>query len=359
MAPRTASFPRAAAFAVLGTAVYATWLGLHIGGETVVLWFSDLAIVAAALTATILCLGARARHSERMRLFWTLLASGCGAWTIAEVTWTVYDLGFDGEVSVPSLADVGYMAGVALIVAALLVHPAVRERGTRKARFVLDSLVVATALLFLSWVLVLGSLWRSTDLSSLGGFLTLAYPFADIVTVFFIVLVIRRLPAADRIPLACLLGGLLAMSVADSAYAYLAQAQDYGSGGLLDASWLAGYLGIALGAYCADARAAAVTRPERLGLGQLVAPLVPVLLALTVAAVEIRLGNRLEEAAWVMAIVLVGLVLIRQGLLVLDMVHPGRERGYGVITRLEHAVLGHSLPTEAGPAPDASSVRPR
>ncbi len=357
MAPRTANFPRAAALAVLGTAVYAVWLGLHVGGDTAALWFSDLATVAAALTATILCLGARARQPERMRLFWALLACAGGAWTIAEATWTVYDLGA-GEVPVPSLADVGYLAGVGLVVAALLVHPALRERGARKARSVLDALVVATALLLLSWVLVLGSLWHTTDLTTLGGLLTLAYPFADVVTVFFIVLAIRRLPAGERVPLACLLGGLLAMSVADSAYAYLSQVQGYESGGLLDAGWVAGYLGIAVGAYCADSRAVTTTRSEREGLGQLVAPVVPVLLALTVAAVQIRLGNRLEDAAWVMAVVLVGLVLIRQGLVVVYMVSPGHQRGFSFITRLEHAALGRSLPSEASPTPGSSTIRP-
>ena len=51
-----------------------------------------------------------------------------------------------------------------------------------------DGLVVATALLFLSWTLVLGPLWRSADLSTWAGVVALAYPFGDVVIVFFIVL---------------------------------------------------------------------------------------------------------------------------------------------------------------------------
>jgi len=60
---------------VLVTGVCAVWVGLRIGGDRVTLWVDDLATPLAALTACVLCFRARASHSGRMRLFWTLL--GC------------------------------------------------------------------------------------------------------------------------------------------------------------------------------------------------------------------------------------------------------------------------------------------
>ena len=105
----------------------------------------------------------------------------------------------------PSWADVGYLSAIPLTVAALVVHPATKGSGTRKARSVFDGLVIATSLLFLSWTLVLGPLWRSADLSTWTGVVTLAYPFGDVVIVFFIVLAIRGMTGQGRLSLWCLL----------------------------------------------------------------------------------------------------------------------------------------------------------
>jgi hypothetical protein len=65
-----------------------------------------------------------------------------------------------------------------------------------------------------------------------------------------------------------------------------------------------------------------------------------VLLALTVAAVQIRLGHHLDHAAWLMAFGLIALVLVRQGLMVLELLGPGRDAGAGLMQRLTHAALG-------------------
>jgi hypothetical protein len=75
-------------------------------------------------------------------------------------------------------------------------------------------------------------------------------------------------------------------------------------------------------------------------LASLIAPLLPVLLALTVAAVQIRLGHHLDRAAWLMAFALIALVLVRQGLMVLELLGPGRDADAGLMQRLTHAALG-------------------
>src|ERR1035438_276455 len=149
---------------VLVTGLVGTWIGLHIGGARVTLWVDDVATPLAALIACVLCFRARARHSGRMRLFWLLLGCATASWTLAEVVWGYYALILDVGVPVPSWADVGYLSAIPLAVAALVVHPGTSGSGTRKARWVSDGLVVATALLFLSWELVLGPLRRSADL---------------------------------------------------------------------------------------------------------------------------------------------------------------------------------------------------
>jgi hypothetical protein len=337
-------FLRGLGVAGLATALFAAWLGWGIGGETSVRYFSDLATPLAALTAAALCLQAGRRHAGALRRFWWLLAAAAGAWTIAEVIWGVYDLVLVEEVPVPSWADVGYLGGIPLAVGALLSHPALRGGGVQKARSVFDGLVIATALLFLSWTLVLGPLWRSTDLTTLGGIVALAYPFGDVVIVFFIVLAVRGMTGGDRLALWCLLGGLLAMALADSSYAYLAETGSYDTGNLIDAGWFVGYLGIALCAFSSDARVVAARRADSpRTLASLVAPFLPVLVALIVPVIESGRGHHLDDAAWIMAFSLVALVLARQGLLVVDLLAPSGEREADLGERLAHAALGGEI----------------
>jgi hypothetical protein len=327
---------------VLVTGVFAAWIDLHVGGARVTLWVDDVLTPLAALIACVLCLRARARHSGRMRLFWSLLGCATAFWTFAEIVWGYYALVLGVEVPVPSWADVGYLSAIPLAVAALVVHPATRGNGTRKARWVFDGLVVATALLFLSWTLVLGPLWRSANLSTWTGIVSLAYPFGDVVIVFFIVLAIRGMTGGNRLSLWCLLAALLAMALSDSTFTYLTEVAKYTGGDLIDTGWVAAYLGIALAAFSSRSSSAVVPRAEhsRPSLASLVSPLLPVLLALTVAAVEIRLGHHLDHAAWLMAFGLIALVLARQVLMVLELLAPSRDTQAGLMQRLTYAALG-------------------
>jgi len=338
------SFLLATGLAALATALVATWIGVRLGGGRTTLWVDDLATPLAAAIACAACLRAAARHGERMRLFWVLLSGATACWTLAEVIWGVYALILNKEVPSPSWADVGYLAAIPLTVAALVVHPGTRGNGARKARSVLDGMVIATALLFLSWTLVLGPLWRSANLSTGAGIVTLAYPFGDVVIVFFIVLAIRGMTGGDRLSLWCLLAGLMAMALSDSTFTYLTEIANYksSSGNLIDAGWIAAYLGIALAAFSsqgggARARSVKLSRPS---LASLVSPLLPVLLALGVAAVQIKLGHHLDHAAWLMAFGLIALVLARQALLLLELLRPGQEGGAGLTQRLTDAALG-------------------
>jgi hypothetical protein len=333
----------AAALAVaLASGCFAAWVGLDIGGDNATLWFDDVATPLAALLACVLCVRARTRQPAEMRLFWTLLALAMASWTAAEIIWGYYALIRNIAVPEPSWADVGYLGAIPLAVAALVAHPATRGTGAGKARRVSEGLLVATSLLFLSWTVVLGPLWRSTDLTTLGGIVSIAYPFGDVVIVFFIVLAIRGMSGEDRLPLWCLLGGLMAMAISDSTFTYLTDTSSYTSPGLVDTGWVVAYLGIALSAFSARTGGARVAPVERTtpSLASLVAPIAPVLIALAVAAVEIRLGDHIGRPAWLMVFALVVLVLTRQGLAVLELLDHGRNGDRGLKARMTDAALG-------------------
>ena len=340
----------------LMTAAFAGVIGWGVGGELTVLYVDDLATAVAALGATILSIGAGARQRGADRRFWWLLAAACAAWTLGEAIWAVYDLALREAVPVPSWADLGYLGAIPFAVGALLCHPGMMGDTRRQVRSTLDGLLVATALLCLSWSVVLGPLWHSTDLTTLGGFVAIAYPFGDVVIVFFVVLVVRHLPGDHRLPLWCLLGGLLALALSDSVYAYLTEVQGYETGGLLDTGWFAGYVAIAVGAFCAQseqlpARHADSPKPR---VAALVIPFVPILGALGVVGLQPELVQQLDPVALASAFALVALVLARQ-LLVLHDIAAGISGHGGTLSQRLQAALGVPAATQDPPPPPPPS----
>jgi hypothetical protein len=312
--------------------------------------------VSASLIASLVCFRAGTHHPGRRRLSWWLLAAACGAWMLGEVIWTAYDVAGGEGPPIPSWADVGYLSFIPLAVAALLYHPGLRGTGMRKARSLIDSLSIAVALLFLSWSTVLGALWRDGDLTTLGGVVTLAYPVGDIVIAFFVLIALRRMGPEERVGLWCLLAGLIALALADSAYAYVVEVAQYTTGHLLDVGWFAGFLGIALGAYVAGAHdTAARAEPSMSALPALIAPLAPMLVALCVAGMRMTLGHRPDRVAVAMLLALIVLTFVRQALLLVDLFNSGQgERQVSMFDRMAGATFVHrSADVDANiPAPD-------
>ncbi|HUB71745.1 MAG TPA: hypothetical protein VL984_15090 [Acidimicrobiales bacterium] len=313
----------------MGTsALFAAWIGWHLGGKVATRTFDDTVTALVALAATLACWQAGRAHSGRLRQFWQLLAVALAAWTFAETVWAIYDLVLKVPVPVPSWADLGYLGAIPFAAAALLSHPAMHQRRPRKARAALDGVVTAMALLFVSWTLVLGPLWRQTDLSTLGGVVAVAYPFGDIVMLFLVVLVLRSMRNGDRFGLWCVLGGIVAMAVADSTYTYLSEVGSYSTGNMVDVGWVVGYLFLGLGAFGASPQPVEEVAPERApSLVSVIVPFVPVLVALVTLAVEIRLGHKLLFTDWVMALALTLFAIGRQALAVFDGFVPAGADG--------------------------------
>jgi diguanylate cyclase len=335
------------------TAVFAVWTWRGLGGEQVTLYVDDLATVAAALIAMTVCLRAAMGQEGRLRLFWWLIGLALAAWALGEVIWAFYDLVL-GDIPAASWADAAYLAALPLTAAALLIHPALHGRASGKTGSLVDGLVLAASLFLLAWTLVLEPVRKQTDLSSLGGLVTLAYPISDVVIVFLVVLVIRGTNGGTRRDLWCLLAGLLLIAFSDSVYTYLTNVTNYSSGNIIDTGWFAGYLAIALGALSVQTRPALERRAARsqaLSPTAIVAPFVPLLAALLFVAIRIELGHELDRVTLIVAFVLVGLVLVRQFLLVIHLLSRRDETEGSVGDRLV-AALGEA----AADAPERSAA---
>ncbi len=244
------SFLHAAIAATLAAALFAAWVGLRVGGEELTLWIDDVGTALAAALALMLCLRARACHAGRMRLFWTLLSCATACWTMAEITWGYYALILAVQVPVPSWADVGYLGAIPFTIAAFLAHPAITGGATHRIRWISDGLLVATALVFLCWTFVLGPVWSSADLSTWAGVVALAYPFGDVLIIFFIVRAIRGMTVdgPERVSMWLLLIALMVMALSNGCFSYLNTTGSYTGTSLLDSGWVIAYLGIALAA---------------------------------------------------------------------------------------------------------------
>jgi hypothetical protein len=206
---------------------------------------ANLAQLLAPSLAAVSCAWAAVSGSDgRTRRAWALLAASAACWAVGQATWVWYEHLARRDLPFPSLADVGYLGAIPLAVAAMLAFPGRAERAALQARSLLDGAVIATSLLYISWSLVLGPVFRAGEGTVLEQAIVLAYPVGDVVlaTIVFVVVARSRVGGA---PVLLLGAGLLSLAVADTSFAYLTQEGAYSTGALSDVGWFAGYLLVA------------------------------------------------------------------------------------------------------------------
>jgi hypothetical protein len=312
----------------LTTVVFLLWMIVVIGGPRLTDGVDDIGELVAALAAVVACLFAAAHISSRP-VPWVFLGASAFSWAAGEAVWTYYDLIRGVQVPFPSLADVGFLTAVPLAVAGLLLFPSTPRRAADRVQGILDGCIIAGSMLFASWVTVLGPLYRTHHGSVLKQTLSLAYPASDVVMVSLVIILFARAGKQGRGSLVLVMAGLIAFAVADSAFSYLTEVNNYGIGSFLDTGWVAGYLLIGLGALRAVYMPSTEAAEPRVTTLSMVAPYVPVLAVLVVTAVETILGRRLERVGWIMVLALAVLVLGRQLLILWDRVAFERRFGDG------------------------------
>lgn len=230
-----------AVFAAFLVLLFGNW-GSRFAVEAV----DDIVLTVVALLAAVFC--GLAAHSTRgrLRMGWSALAVGVLAWAVGEAIWSYQTVVLRRPVF-PSLADVFYMTfPVGASIALLLFWN--RRSSRLKGRVLLDGFIVAGSLFVVAWLLPMSRLYESGSASRLEFAVALAYPALDIVLLTISASVLINASAQQRVPLTLLTMGLLAMSAADSGYAFLQVRQEYLSGNLIDLGWLAGLLLIVVAA---------------------------------------------------------------------------------------------------------------
>jgi diguanylate cyclase (GGDEF)-like protein len=272
----------------------------------------DVSQLIAALVATALGAWRGLRASGRSRLSWFLMAAGTGSWAAGQMIWSYYELVSDNVTPFPSIADIGFLLFPVFALAGLLVRPSAVLAGNGRLRLVLDGVMVAASLFNLSWVSVLGEVWRSPSESRLGLLAGLAYPASDLILITVAVLVVVQ--ARARTGLLLISGALIGMAFADSSFSYLTANGAYYTGSFVDYAWMAAFLMLGAAAIGDQTRGVVLTRVT-VSAWYLVLPYF--LVALGVAAVVPTVGHGATLLLAVGATAVLALIL-RQFLSLLD-----------------------------------------
>jgi diguanylate cyclase (GGDEF)-like protein/PAS domain S-box-containing protein len=190
-------------------------------------WIDTWGLTAlAALTAVPAAMAGRANRGRRRWAWWLIGLAGI-AWAVGNTLYIV-----QANAQSPSLNDLFYLGAVPLAALGLVMIGSQRATRVGVVRLVLDGLTVLPATVFISWALVLHTLWQA-DTNPASGYSVaetvtyLAYPVTDIVLVAFALLVVARQTRRSRLSIGLIAAGYLGLAIADSGFNYYSSVGTY------------------------------------------------------------------------------------------------------------------------------------
>jgi diguanylate cyclase len=194
-------------------------------------------VVAVVIGSTTVVVVATKRPLRRGA--WLTLAAGVGLMAVGDLLWSGHELLTGESPPFPSVADVGYLGGVAAMIVGLFLLVRNPER-TRHSEAVLDVGVLTLAGALLLWHTVIDELLHDHTLSPFATAVAVAYPLLDIA--LLAVLGALILVPRQRIPALYFVGGAaLSLLIADLLYALALAGDGYVSGSIADLGWMAMY----------------------------------------------------------------------------------------------------------------------
>jgi two-component sensor histidine kinase len=327
-------------------AAHLAWMATTLGGVRTTTWFDDLAELVAALAAAAMCARAALRLAGAARRPWAMIAASALSWGAGEAAWSWYELVQRREVPFPSPADAGFLLAVPLAVVAVLLFAGAHSVASR-ARAVIDGLIIATAVFSMSWATVLSTVYHARGDTRLATLLSLAYPLGDLLIVTMLLLLVSRALCHGRVALLLLSAGLGAAALADGALAYQSVSGSAGHGNLVDTGRVAGYLLIGLAGLHASNRPRARLGASGPSSLRWLVPYLPVAVAVILAVEELR-GRTVDPVLFASMLLLVALVVVRQGLTLMDGADLRRRLG-GRDRRIDHRPARDPLTEVATP----------
>jgi diguanylate cyclase (GGDEF)-like protein/PAS domain S-box-containing protein len=292
-------------FGLVGLALIlaTTLVDMSIHGLDVESWgaVSGGAMVLLPGWAGLLNLG---RYRSDRRLEWLLLAIGSLGWAFGQLLW-IAQITLSGSTTWPSFADIGYLVWPIAAIGAVVVHTRPFERSTRIV-FMVDAMVLAVALSFIAWELIIRAGVGDPARFSLAAQLAmLIYPLTDIVlaSMLGLMILIGRSPARVS-----LLVGALLLTVADTAYsASVGATSNTSSFAVSFPCWVLGFAVIGMTAGLPSGGTVRYTRPT---LSRLLMVHLPVMVAVWLAAWRYMIRDNSATTVTIVIGVFTGLLII-------------------------------------------------
>jgi hypothetical protein len=235
--------------AVVGVALAAFGV-VDLGGQLAKRAVTDAGFVVFAVFAAFACFRAARLRVPGQRLPWWLLGAAATCYAIGNTVWFYYQVLAPERQTYPGPADVFFVAVVPFAIAAMLFLPSRPLSSAARARAIADGLIVGAALLFISWILVVGPLLEQLgDTTWIYLAVYLYYPLTDIVIISIASGLAVRAAGRERLPMLLVAAGFVAIACADTGIGYLALQGREAAGSGLDLGWTFGYmlLGLAPG----------------------------------------------------------------------------------------------------------------
>lgn len=305
--------------AAIGCAVAAAGLAtfglVEVGGQLAERAVTDAGFVLFSIFAMFACVRAARMREPGKRLPWWCLGAAAACYAVGNTIWFYYQVLSPETQTYPGPADFLFVAVVPFAVAAMLTLPNRPLSSAARARAIADGLIVCAALLFISWILVVGPL-----LDQLGEtswiYLTvyLFYPLTDIVIISIASGLAVRAVGRERVPMLLVAAGFVAIACADTGIGYLALQGREAAGSGLDLGWTFGYMLLGLAALTPVWPDSSEDRVDPRALVRELLPYIPVGLVLVLAATT---PSRLTDDVLVGLLVAVVLLLIVRHMLTL------------------------------------------
>jgi len=338
-----------AALIAVGLAVLATAfaLGTGLGSLSFSRNLGNVAEVLAPALAAVCCVQVARRAKDSWRLGWYLVGTSCVSWCVGQLIWTWLET-VQGEITpFPSPADFFFLLAVPLSVAGLLWFPSSPNTQSGRTRTLLDGIIVAASVLFVSWTLVLGPTLHTGRGATWSRTIGLAYPAADVVVLTIVIIAYIRCDPAGRVAVGLVGLAFASFALADSLFAYT-DLHGESVSEVSNTAWVAGYLLIALGAYYARRHPPGEIEPADLDRGtrvQVLLPYVPLAVVLGLCAGEALTTDPLmvDNVVFWIGAGLIALLLVRQGIVIVENTRLARSLAMSN-ERLQYQVL-HDLLT--------------
>jgi signal transduction histidine kinase len=329
------------AYQLAVTLLQPAWIGAVTDWLQALVAWSGL-LVVGLVSRWLTRAGLPAAHS------WWWVSAGLLFYALASTVWLVEDqFLFPNHVPIPSWHDLFFVLQYPCFLLALLLIPRVRP-SLQQAFVILNACLLLGAALALSWYFLLAPIYLSSQQTMASKLVNLIYPVGDLALFFGLTMTwlhLREYASEQRAIMALLFVASACLFVADTWFALLLlHTSSYRAGSPPDLFWMAFYLLLPLAALVrfrlAQRTLAGVSvwpmsqQPQNLRRQDLIAglritfPVAAALLASTVLFIRAEVVTTPSHplAPPLIALGLLGLALLRQGLTAVDNERLRRER---------------------------------